>query len=93
MVRVIEGLGEMKRLLTRPAAAEYLSISASHFDDLVSQGVFPKPIKLGRAVRWDIRALDQSVDRMAGCVATKTVSDIFREAADAQRAKGRAKAK
>jgi len=80
------------RLLTRPAAAEYLSISATHFDALVSEGVMPEPIRLGRCARWDVRALDDRIDRMAGYAATETASDIFREAANAERAKGRAKA-
>jgi hypothetical protein len=43
------------RLLSREAAAAYLSISPVHFDQHVADMV--PPIAIGRRVLWDIKSL------------------------------------
>ena len=50
------------RLLDIKAAAEYCSLSVS---TLRNNG--PKPVKIGRLRRYDIKMLDAWIDRLAGC--------------------------
>jgi excisionase family DNA binding protein len=53
------------RLLSKPAAAEYLAISLSKFEDLVRAGDMPGPKRIGSRVAWDRHALDRAVDAMS----------------------------
>lgn len=49
----------VEHLLDTPAVADIYGISKRSVPRLVEAGVIPKPIKIGRAVRWlpaDIRA-------------------------------------
>lgn len=55
----------MKRLLKREEAASYCGIGPTKFDELVSRGTLPAPIRLDGCVRWDVRQLDIAVDRIA----------------------------
>lgn len=53
------------RLIGREAAAAYVSLSATAFDDMVAAGKMPPPIFLtGRRRAWDVRELDAAVDRL-----------------------------
>jgi len=55
-----------ERLLRLPAVLDRVGYKRSRFLDLVRQGVFPKPIKLGaRAVAWPESQIDELVDRLA----------------------------
>ena len=56
--------GLSPRLLTRDAAATYLSISSAHFTAHVAPTV--PPVAIGAALRWDIKALDRWLDQRAG---------------------------
>jgi predicted DNA-binding transcriptional regulator AlpA len=51
------------RLISRAAAAAYLSVSPAIFDELVKDGRMPRPKKLGeRRLAWDVHAIDLAVD-------------------------------
>lgn len=53
------------RLIGREAAAAYVAVSASFFDDLVRRGLMPSPRLIGERRRaWDVRALDLAVDQL-----------------------------
>lgn len=66
------------RLLTRRAAAEYLSTSLRRFDYLVAVGDLPRPIMKGK---WDRIAIDRAIDRMSGiCSAAEpTGEELFKQ--------------
>src|SRR5215212_8601172 len=53
-----------RRGLSRDEAAVYLGISASKFDQLVSDGRMPNAITLDRRKLWDIRELDAAFDAL-----------------------------
>lgn len=53
------------RLVSREAAAAYVSISPGLFDRMVEDGSMPRPRLLGgRRKGWDIREIDVAVDRL-----------------------------
>jgi len=55
-----------ERLLRLPQVLDRIPYKRSRFLDLVRQGVFPKPVKLGaRAVAWPESIVDDLVDRLA----------------------------
>lgn len=57
---------EARRGCNRREAASYVGVSPTHFDKLVSNGIFPKPFELlGRKV-WDVQTLDSAVDALSG---------------------------
>src|SRR5437588_12516535 len=52
-----------QRLFRRTEAAEYIGVSASHFDKLVLSNEMPSPIRLGKGtVRWDKLEIDRRID-------------------------------
>ena len=50
------------RGLNRVQSAEYLGISPSTFDGLVSNGQVAAPKRIGARVIWDVRKLDMFFD-------------------------------
>ena len=55
-----------ERLLRLPQVLDRVGYKRSRFLDLVRQGVFPRPVKLGaRAVAWPESIVDDLVDRLA----------------------------
>lgn len=52
------------RLIRRAAAAEYVGISPTKFDELVKHGRMPKPKCIDARRAWDVRALDIAVDEL-----------------------------
>lgn len=54
-----------RRGLRREEAAAYIGVSARKFDALVSDGRFPKPIRIDGCVVWDLRRLDRAFDELA----------------------------
>ncbi len=59
-------LHKSERLLRLPAVLDRVGYKRSRFLDLVRQGVFPRPVKLGaRAVAWPESVIDDLVDRLA----------------------------
>jgi predicted DNA-binding transcriptional regulator AlpA len=68
------------RLIGRDAAAAYVSVSPHVFDLMVKEGRMPRAKRVtGRRVAWDVRELDNAVDRLPeveGPTADETWSDI-----------------
>jgi predicted DNA-binding transcriptional regulator AlpA len=53
------------RLIKREAAAAYVSVSPTIFDQMVKEGRMPPPKRLGiRRIAWDLRDLDAAVDQL-----------------------------
>ena len=56
------------RLISRDAAAAYVNVSPTKFDEMVRDGRMPRPKRLGgRRKAWDVRALDDAVDDLEDC--------------------------
>jgi predicted DNA-binding transcriptional regulator AlpA len=56
------------RLISRDAAAAYVNVSPTKFDEMVRDGTMPRPKLLGgRRKAWDVRALDTAVDGLEDC--------------------------
>jgi predicted DNA-binding transcriptional regulator AlpA len=64
------------RLISRSAAAAYLSVSPSLFDELIKDGRMPKPRRLSKKrVAFDVRELDIAIDSLPAdgpCVLDRT---------------------
>jgi predicted DNA-binding transcriptional regulator AlpA len=52
------------RGLSRTAAAAYVGISASKFDQMVIDGRMPKPKQIDRRSIWDRHQLDEAFDAL-----------------------------
>ncbi len=52
------------RLLRLPEAARYAGMGETKFNELVKAGVFPPGVPVGSMRLWDIRRLDQCIDRL-----------------------------
>jgi predicted DNA-binding transcriptional regulator AlpA len=53
------------RLISREAAAAYLSVAPGTFDKMVEVGRMPRAKRLSEGrVAWDVRDLDQAVDSL-----------------------------
>lgn len=50
------------RGLSRIQAAAYVGLGTTFFDELVGEGRFPKPIKIGKRSIWDKVELDGAFD-------------------------------
>ena len=68
------------RLINREAAAAYVNVSPTTFDEMVIARTMPPPKLLtGRRKAWDVRALDRAIDNLptAGIVlADDTWDDV-----------------
>jgi excisionase family DNA binding protein len=59
----------VRRFLSIDEAASYVGVSVDTFRQEVADGRWPQPVRrgrTGRAVTWDVRALDAAADLMAG---------------------------
>lgn len=54
------------RGLSRTAAAEYIGVSPSLFDEMVGDGRMPKPKRINARTVWDVRKLDRAFDALPG---------------------------
>lgn len=54
------------RGLSREAAAQYVGVGVTKFDELVDDGRMPKAIPVDGRKVWDRRALDRAFDTLAG---------------------------
>lgn len=54
------------RGLSREAAAGYVGVSASKFDQLVDDGRMPRPRRIDSRKVWDRGALDAAFDALPG---------------------------
>jgi predicted DNA-binding transcriptional regulator AlpA len=55
-----------RRGLRREDAALYVGVSATKFDQMVSDGRMPKAKRVDGCVLWDIRRLDMAWDALGG---------------------------
>ena len=53
-----------RRGLSRDEAAMYVGVSAGKFDELVSDGRMPRPVRIDGRKVWDIRSLDVAFDAL-----------------------------
>jgi hypothetical protein len=53
-----------RRGLSREEAAMYIGISPNKFDELVTDGRMPGPVKIDSRKVWDIRFLDLAFDAL-----------------------------
>jgi hypothetical protein len=60
----LQSANRPSRLLSRVAAAAYCAVSPTAFDKHIRPHV--PPIRIGRGVSWDIRALDLWLDAQSG---------------------------
>jgi predicted DNA-binding transcriptional regulator AlpA len=58
--------GLQPRLLGARLAAAYVGLSCAAFLRSVAEGRYPPPLPDGRRRQWDIRALDEAIDRRSG---------------------------
>lgn len=54
----------VRRLLRRTEAAAYCGVSATTFDRWIAEKRMPAGVKIDGCVLWDVRALDDAVDRL-----------------------------
>jgi hypothetical protein len=54
-----------RRGLSRDEAAMYIGISAAKFDEMVTDGRMPTPVRIDARRVWDIRSLDLAFDALA----------------------------
>lgn len=59
------------RLINREAAAAYLGVSATKFDELVRDGRMPRPRCIDSRRLWDVRSLDIATDELPVDAETK----------------------
>lgn len=55
-----------RRGLRREAAALFVGVSPTKFDEMVSDGRMPKPTRFDGCVVWDLRRLDLAWDALSG---------------------------
>jgi hypothetical protein len=53
-------------MMQRATAARYCDMTASEFEGEVVSGRLPLPVQLGHGEKWQRRALDEAIDRLAG---------------------------
>jgi predicted DNA-binding transcriptional regulator AlpA len=56
------------RGLAREAAAQYIGISPSKFDEMIADGRMPKPVRIDSRTLWDRQALDRAFDALGESV-------------------------
>jgi hypothetical protein len=52
------------RLVARADAAHYVGVGTTLFDELVRQGMMPRPKAIGTRRLWDLRELDKAIDEL-----------------------------
>ena len=60
----VRGHALSPRLVARADAAYYVGVGTTLFDDLVRQGVMPRPKAIGSRRLWDLRELDKAIDEL-----------------------------
>lgn len=53
-----------RRGLRREESARYVGVSPTKYDEMVREGVMPRPWRIGGCVVWDIRKLDAALDSL-----------------------------
>jgi predicted DNA-binding transcriptional regulator AlpA len=60
----VRGHALSPRLVARADAAYYVGVGTTLFDDLVRQGMMPRPKAIGSRRLWDLRELDKAIDEL-----------------------------
>lgn len=60
----MSALPDWPRMLSRPMAAAYCSLTVPTFEREVAAGLLPLPIQLGGQPHWCRRKLDAALDRL-----------------------------
>jgi prophage regulatory protein len=53
-----------RKLLRKPGVAAKFPCGKTKLYELIKEGKFPKPIKIGRASFWDEAEVDAAIDRL-----------------------------
>lgn len=61
----VHALSTHPRGMRLPVAAEYIGVSRSKFLQLVTDGLMPKPFKIGGVTLWDLRKIDPAFDELS----------------------------
>lgn len=62
MISTASRAAEPPVVLTANQVAQSLQVSVRNLRGMVSQGEFPKPIRIGRLVRWSRSTIDRWVE-------------------------------
>jgi predicted DNA-binding transcriptional regulator AlpA len=54
----------LRRGLRRDAAAHYVGVSTTKFEQWINEGRMPPPKRIDGCVLWDVRALDLAFDTL-----------------------------
>lgn len=57
-----DGAGRKRAVTARPATRGITGFSAKHVYQLIKQGDFPKPVKIGRASLWRLSEVNNWLD-------------------------------
>ena len=60
----LHAVSQLRRGLRRNEACAYVGFSATKFDQLVTDGRMPKPLRVDGCVIWDVRDLDVAFDAL-----------------------------
>lgn len=60
----MSALPDWPRMLSRPLAAAYCSLTVSTFEREVAAGMLPGPVQLGGQPHWCRNKLDAALDRL-----------------------------
>lgn len=65
------------RLISREAAADYVGVGVTKFDEMVADGRMPKPKRVDTRKLWDVRALDAAADALPDDQPIKPIREII----------------
>jgi predicted DNA-binding transcriptional regulator AlpA len=65
------------RLIGRLAAADFVGISPTKFDEMVNDGRMPRPKCIDRRKLWDVRSLNAKVDELPDDEPSKPEREIM----------------
>lgn len=57
-------VGCLPRGMCREAAAAYIGCGTTKFDEMVAEGLMPRPKHIGARRVWDVRALDAAFEAL-----------------------------
>jgi hypothetical protein len=64
------------RLINRDAAADYVGVGVTKFDEMVADGRMPRPKRIDHRKLWCVRALDTAADALPDEQPNKPLREI-----------------
>jgi hypothetical protein len=64
------------RLINRDAAADYVGVGVTKFDEMVADGRMPRPKRIDHRKLWCVRALDTAADALPDDQPNKPLQEI-----------------